>query len=107
MGIEEYLDGPLLSYINEQGYLAIGFESGQHTAKEAVDNSIAFMWLSLVYGGALKRADVDGFEGYYRQLQEPLKNQSQYTHFTRGQISYVARIQEFRCCEQRKNIGRT
>ncbi|MEQ9581196.1 MAG: succinylglutamate desuccinylase/aspartoacylase family protein, partial [Arenibacter sp.] len=31
LGIEEYLEGPLLSYINEQGYLALGFESGQHT----------------------------------------------------------------------------
>ena len=78
LGIEEYLDGPLLSYINEQGYLAIGFESGQHTAKEAVDNSIAFMWLSLVYGGALKRADVDGFEGYYRQLQNSAKENASF-----------------------------
>ena len=30
LGIEEYLDGPLLSYINELGYMALGFESGQH-----------------------------------------------------------------------------
>lgn len=30
LGIEEYLEGPLLSYINELGYVAFGFEAGQH-----------------------------------------------------------------------------
>lgn len=69
LGIEEYLEGPLLSYVNQLGYLSVGFESGQHKAQESVNNSIAFMWLALVYGEALKRAEVDGFEGYYRQLQ--------------------------------------
>ncbi|MCM4150294.1 aspartoacylase [Arenibacter sp. N53] len=79
LGIEEYLEGPLLSYINEQGYLAVGFESGQHTARESVDNSIAFMWLTLVYSDALKRVDVKGFEGYYLQLQNSaMKNSSFY-----------------------------
>lgn len=73
LGIEEYLEGPLLSYINERGYLSVGFESGQHTEREAVMNSIAFMWLALVYGGALKRADIVGFEGYYRQLKNSAK----------------------------------
>ncbi|MBC8766858.1 succinylglutamate desuccinylase/aspartoacylase family protein [Arenibacter sp. BSSL-BM3] len=77
LGIEEYLEGPLLSYINDQGYLSVGFESGQHTAKEAVENSIAFMWLALVYSDALKRADVKGYEGYYLQLQNSaMKNAS-------------------------------
>ncbi|MEQ9583445.1 MAG: aspartoacylase, partial [Arenibacter sp.] len=32
-------------------------------------NSIAFMWLALVYGGALKRADAEGLEGNYLLLQ--------------------------------------
>ncbi|MCK0144050.1 succinylglutamate desuccinylase/aspartoacylase family protein [Arenibacter sp. F26102] len=79
LGIEEYLEGPLLSYINEQGYLSVGFESGQHTARESVDNSIAFMWLALVYSDALKRLDVKGFEEYYLQLQNSaMKNGSFY-----------------------------
>lgn len=30
LGIEEYLDGPMLSYINDQGYTSLGFEAGQH-----------------------------------------------------------------------------
>ena len=48
LGIEEYLEGPLLSYINEKGYVTIGFESGQHFTKEAEINSIVFTWLCMI-----------------------------------------------------------
>tara|TARA_R110002049_G_scaffold13280_6_gene57901 strand:- start:493 stop:1698 length:1206 start_codon:yes stop_codon:yes gene_type:complete len=78
LGIEEYLEGPLLSYINEKGYLAVGFESGQHTEKEAVDNSMAFMWMALVYSDVLKRADVGSFKRYYLQLQNSAMKNSNF-----------------------------
>ena len=58
LGIEEYLEGPLLSYINTKGYLSLGFESGQHFTEEARINSVAFIWLSLQYSGFLKEAHV-------------------------------------------------
>ena len=35
LGIEEYLHGPLLSYINALGYVSLGFESGQHDDEQA------------------------------------------------------------------------
>lgn len=54
LGIEEYLEGPLLSYINEKGYVTIGFESGQHFEKESVANSIAFTWLTMMMTGAME-----------------------------------------------------
>ena len=54
LGIEEYLEGPLLSYLNEKGYVTLGFESGQHVAKESVENSIAFTWLTLLHTGAME-----------------------------------------------------
>ncbi|MEJ2583601.1 MAG: succinylglutamate desuccinylase/aspartoacylase family protein [Robiginitalea sp.] len=53
LGIEEYLDGPLLSYINELGYMALGFESGQHDDPRAVSNAEDFIWLALSYSGAV------------------------------------------------------
>ena len=31
LGIEEYIEGPVLSYINELGFVSFGFEGGQHT----------------------------------------------------------------------------
>lgn len=51
LGIEEYLEGPFLSYINELGYLAMGFESGQHQDHQAVHNAVDFIWLTLYNSG--------------------------------------------------------
>ncbi|MEM8929372.1 MAG: succinylglutamate desuccinylase/aspartoacylase family protein, partial [Bacteroidota bacterium] len=47
LGIEEYLTGALLSYINELGYVAFGFESGQHDDTDAVTNAESFIWYTL------------------------------------------------------------
>lgn len=47
LGIEEYLKGALLSYINELGYVSLGFESGQHDDDRAVINCIGFIRYSL------------------------------------------------------------
>ena len=48
LGIEEYLNGPLLSYINELGFVSLGFESGQHDEVQAVSNHVSFAYLALV-----------------------------------------------------------
>ena len=68
LGIEEYLDGPLLSYINQLGYVSLGFESGQHDDLNAVTNNVAFIYLSLVYAGVLEQSKVDNFNKYYDTL---------------------------------------
>ena len=47
LGIEEYLEGPLLSYINELGYVSLGFECGQHQDVVAVENAESFTWIAL------------------------------------------------------------
>ncbi|MBT8295673.1 MAG: succinylglutamate desuccinylase/aspartoacylase family protein [Gramella sp.] len=59
LGIEEYLAGPLLSYINELGFVALGFESGQHTSKEAVNNAVSFIKLVLHFSGIYKPEKLD------------------------------------------------
>jgi succinylglutamate desuccinylase len=72
LGIEEYLEGPLLTYINEFGHVALGFEAGQHEDPKAVTNCEAFIWKVLQNVGALpqnstvveaiyKRLDTDDF----------------------------------------------
>lgn len=68
LGIEEYLDGPLLSYINQLGYVSLGFESGQHDALNAITNNVAFIFLTLVYAKAIEKNNVDNFEAYYDAL---------------------------------------
>lgn len=74
LGMEEYLQGPLLSYINTLGFVSLGFESGQHLEEEAVLNSIAFLWLALVFGGVLAKEDVNGLSKYYLQLRNSANN---------------------------------
>lgn len=74
LGIEEYLDGPLLSYINTLGYVSLGFESGQHSSEMARTNSIAFFWLAMVYSGAMQKEEVSSFDSYLMELSNSASN---------------------------------
>lgn len=64
LGIEEYLEGPLLSYINELGYVAFGFEGGQHDDLSSIENHIAFIYLSLLFTESIDKSSLD-FQHYY------------------------------------------
>ncbi|MEJ2003534.1 MAG: succinylglutamate desuccinylase/aspartoacylase family protein [Cyclobacteriaceae bacterium] len=57
LGIEEYLNGPLLSYINELGYVACGFEAGQHEEHISYRNQISYIYLVLEACGILADGD--------------------------------------------------
>ena len=67
LGIEEYLDGPLLSFINGLGYVSFGFESGQHHELSSIQNHVSFTYLSLVFTGAVAEHHVE-FEQHYSSL---------------------------------------
>jgi predicted deacylase len=54
LGIEENIHGTLLSYINNLGCRAIGFEAGAHSASESVERSKAFIRLLLHHTGLSK-----------------------------------------------------
>jgi hypothetical protein len=60
LGIEEYLEGALLSYINELGYVSLGFESGQHNDGKAVENCIDFIAFTLQLTNAAPTLKNDG-----------------------------------------------
>jgi predicted deacylase len=74
LGIEEFLDGPLLSYINQLGYVSLGFEAGQHFEKSAITNSIAFIFLSLVFSGVINQNNVLNYYYHYEQLKAIAEN---------------------------------
>lgn len=74
LGIEEYLNGPLLSYVNTLGYVSLGFESGQHNDKEAITNGIAFLNMVLVATGSLKEVDLADHRKYFNQLNQYTSN---------------------------------
>ncbi|MBT8183671.1 MAG: succinylglutamate desuccinylase/aspartoacylase family protein [Eudoraea sp.] len=69
LGIEEYLEGPLLSYINEKGYVSLGIESGQHDDEEAVDNAISFIWIALVSAGLIPAAELPQLRVHAHKLK--------------------------------------
>jgi len=57
LGIEEYLNGPLLSYINELGYVACGFEAGQHDEHISYRNQVSYIHLVLAAAGIIPESD--------------------------------------------------
>lgn len=82
LGIEEYLEGPLLSYLNEEGYLALGFESGQHQEGAAIDRAEAFIWMVLANSGMLSPQNIPGYKGHYRLLQKAARGDRKFYEIT-------------------------
>ena len=78
LGIEEFLEGPLLTYINEFGHMALGFEGGQHNDSKSIDNCEAFIWLSLVYTGCIKKDQLKDFKLFKSRLSAYSKRQDFY-----------------------------
>lgn len=68
LGIEEQIEGTLLNYINELGFITLGFESGQHDALSSIQNHTAFIWLALYYSRCMKREDIPMLAEHYKLL---------------------------------------
>ena len=67
LGIEEYLDGPLLSFINELGYVSFGYEAGSHDSISSYENQLAFIFISLVFCKSIERHEIE-YNKYYEHL---------------------------------------
>lgn len=70
LGIEEYLNGPLLTFINEFGHVALGFEGGAHDDPVSVINCEAFIWKALVHSKCVKKDQIKDFKQYQLVLTE-------------------------------------
>ncbi|MAL59337.1 MAG: aspartoacylase [Flavobacteriaceae bacterium] len=88
LGIEEYLEGPLLSYINELGYVAFGFEAGQHTSKKALANHISFIYVSFMIAGSFSESDKNCKLHFYKLLKATIQKDKFY------EIIYRFKIEE-------------
>lgn len=67
LGIEENIFGTLLSYVNNLGHIAIGFEAGAHTNRDSVKRSRAFLWL-LLHHTQICTLDEDDLHFYEQNL---------------------------------------
>lgn len=70
LGIEENIHGTLLSYINNLGYKAIGFEAGAHHDEISVQRSAAFLEL-LLHNTGIRPLDEIKLQQLARDLQCP------------------------------------
>jgi len=68
LGIEENIHGTLLSYINNLGYKAIGFEAGAHMAVDSINRSEAFLWM-LFHNAGVIQLDKQAINYHAEQLQ--------------------------------------
>ena len=69
LGIEEYLDEPLLSYVNKFGHVALGFEGGQHTDIGSVAATESFLYLALEATNCIKKSQLKNFKRHQYRLQ--------------------------------------
>ncbi len=76
LGLEEQIDGSLLEYVNNLGYVTVGVEGGQHRAETSVDHHEAVVWLALVGAGMLAEGDLPEVETYRQRLRSASRNLS-------------------------------
>jgi len=67
LGLEEQLNGTILNYLSDLGYIAIGFEGGQHASSSAVENHTAAIWSVLATAGCIRTQDLSVLGGRREQ----------------------------------------
>jgi succinylglutamate desuccinylase len=88
-GIEGYLDGTMLSYLNHKGQVGLAFEAGQHENDMSIKRQESFIWLSLYETGILGPRYDERFTRHYTFLTEELT--TRHKAFT---LIYRHRIEE-------------
>jgi hypothetical protein len=83
LGIEEFLDGPLMSHINDLGFPALGFEAGRHDDPYSTDRHAAFVELFLYH--------LDMIDLNYNQVQDLINILTQGFKFTPGFYEIIYR----------------
>ncbi|ANM29739.1 hypothetical protein ABI59_09355 [Acidobacteria bacterium Mor1] len=56
LGLEEQVDGALLEFMNNRGYVTLGIEAGQHDCPKSIDHHEAVLWRALGTSGAIERS---------------------------------------------------
>ncbi len=69
LGIEEFLEGTIMDFINDLGYPAIGLESGQHCDPKSVEIHYASIWITLVAMNAIHQNDVPNYDDHFNLLK--------------------------------------
>lgn len=73
LGLEEQVDGSLLEYLNNCGFITIGVEAGQHDDAISVEYHEASLWIALVETGALPADAVPELEASRERLRRAVE----------------------------------
>ncbi|MGB7343880.1 MAG: succinylglutamate desuccinylase/aspartoacylase family protein [Pirellulaceae bacterium] len=76
LGIEEHIEGPLLSYLNDFGHVALAFEAGQHDDPESICTHVSFIYMAMLTAGVIAEHDIPDLEDHRLRL----KHQGQANH---------------------------
>lgn len=88
LGIDSFVEGTMLSFVNEMGHRAIGFEGGRHDQPHTMESIRSFFWLTLVYTGALRQKEVPEFKERFDRLLVAAQGHRQvYEVFQRYHVS--------------------
>ena len=71
-GLTGFLDGTLLSYINDLGHVGLAYEAGQHKSTQSLMKHESFVWLCLHQTGVCPKMDPDFIQKHYQILEEEL-----------------------------------
>ena len=74
LGLEENIDGTMLSYLDELGHVCLVFEGGQHAEPETVTHHEAAIWLTLQACGALSRRQIPDLAAQRNRLATATAN---------------------------------
>ncbi|MEP1097030.1 MAG: succinylglutamate desuccinylase/aspartoacylase family protein [Cyclobacteriaceae bacterium] len=72
LGLEEYLEGTILSYINELGHIAIGIEAGQHDEHVSIENHESMIWLTLSFANCIDPLNIPKVNHHYQRLAKDM-----------------------------------
>ncbi len=71
-GLTGFLDGTLLSYINDLGHVGLAYEAGQHKSTQSLMKHESFIWLCLHQTGVCPDLDPDFIQKHIDILEEEL-----------------------------------
>ena len=74
LGLEERVEGTLLSWFTEQGHAAVCLEGGQNDVPTTVEHHVAAIWLTLVSSGLLAARDLPELERHRARLANSARN---------------------------------
>lgn len=74
LGLEERIEGTLLSWFADLGHVAVCLEGGQNDLPSTADHHAAALWLTLVATGCLRAEDVPELEALRARLANSARN---------------------------------